>query len=206
MTTEIIKNPAELQVIKNPTKTTKTTTTMAKDKTTKALGEYKNQAITAAQILGGQAIGAQLNALVVPNVLGTQNATIQQVARAGIPAIAGVLLTLSSKNEHVRGVAMGMGVQSALEVIKFVMPDWSPQNALGDSSFIYTDENGERQRAVVTPNQELVTSKGEVIKLNAANGKKEETSKRTSEESDDGSLDDYFLGSDFIEDDEVEWI
>ncbi|HBQ59762.1 MAG TPA: hypothetical protein DD671_09095, partial [Balneolaceae bacterium] len=66
------------------------------------------------------------------------SATIQQATRAGIPLTAGVLLTLVTKNKHLRGLAMGMGVQGVMEMIKFVMPDWTPQQGLMDgSSYVY---------------------------------------------------------------------
>ncbi len=170
MRTEIIKNPADLQVIENPTNNKKTTTmAKTKDKTEQALGEFKNQATTAAYILGGQAIGAQLNALVVPMVLGTQNETIQQVAKAGLPASVGVALTMFTKNKHLRGFALGLGVQGVLELIKLAMPDWSPQNAFGDgSSFVtFMDEAGTKQQAMVTPNGDIVAGNGKLMQLNA---------------------------------------
>lgn len=202
MTTEIIKNPEELQVIENPTKNK---TTMAKQKTAeKALGEFTNQAKTAAYILGGQAIGAQLNALVVPTILKSQNATVQQVARAGIPASLGVALTLMTKNEHVRGFALGMGVQGILELIKLAMPDWSPQQGFADgSAFVYSDENGTLQQAKVTSQGEIVDEQGKPLQLSAP--KSEKTSKLSSEMKENGELSDVWE-SDYAEDDDVEWV
>jgi len=202
MSTEIIKNPADLQVIENPT-INKKTTTMAKDKTEQAIGEFKNQAKTAAYILGGQAIGAQLNALVVPAVLSSQSATVQQVAKAGLPASVGVALTMFTKNEHVRGFALGMGVQGVMELIKLAMPDWTPQQGFADgSAFIFTDENGMEQKAVVTPQGEIITGNGKVMQLNAP--KDEKTSKLSPQDEMSESLDDW--DSDYPEADNVEWV
>ncbi|WP_020404465.1 hypothetical protein [Gracilimonas tropica] len=132
------KNPSELQIIENPNKRRSTMTKESKITTEKAVSEFKQQAITAGYILGGQAVAAQMNALAVPMLTGNASATIQQATRAGIPLTAGVLLTLMSKNKHVRGLAMGMGVQGVMEVIKFIMPDWTPQQGLMDgSSYVY---------------------------------------------------------------------
>lgn len=204
MKTEIIKNPAELQVIENPTKNKKTTT-MAKDKTEQALGEFKNQAQTAAYILGGQAIGAQLNALVVPSFLSSQNATIQQVAKAGIPASLGVALTMFTKNKHIRGFALGMGVQGVLELIKLAMPDWTPQQGFADSSnFVFTDEAGQLQKAKFTPEGEIVDGNGIPLQLNAP--AEEKTSKLSSDmDFEDDGLSDAW-DSDYANDDNIEWV
>jgi hypothetical protein len=130
------KNPSELQIIENPNKRRSNMAKESKITTEKAVSEFKQQAITAGYILGGQAVAAQVNVLAVPMLTGNASATIQQATRAGIPLTAGVLLTLMSKNKHVRGLAMG--VQGVIEMIKFVMPDWTPQQGLMDgSSYVY---------------------------------------------------------------------
>ncbi len=132
------KNPSELQIIENPNKRRSNMITESKITTEKAVSEFKQQAITAGYILGGQAVAAQMNVLAVPLLTGNASATIQQATRAGIPLTAGVLLTLLSKNKHVRGLAMGMGVQGVMEVIKFITPDWTPQQGLMDGSgYVY---------------------------------------------------------------------
>ncbi|MAO65674.1 MAG: hypothetical protein CL666_11810 [Balneola sp.] len=132
------KNPSELQIIENPNKRRSNMAKESKITTEKAVSEFKQQAITAGYILGGQAVAAQVNALAVPMLTGNASATIQQATRAGIPLTAGVLLTLVTKNKHLRGLAMGMGVQGVMEMIKFVMPDWTPQQGLMDgSSYVY---------------------------------------------------------------------
>jgi len=128
------KNPSELHIIENPNQRRSTMATTSKITTGKAVSEFKQQAITAGYILGGQAVAAQVNALAVPILTGNSSATIQQATRAGIPLTAGVLLTLMSKNKHIRGLAMGMGVQGVMEVIKFIMPDWTPSQGLMDGS------------------------------------------------------------------------
>jgi hypothetical protein len=128
------KNPSELHIIENPNQTRSTMAKTSKITTEKAVSEFKQQAITAGYILGGQAVAAQVNALAVPLLTGNASATIQQATRAGIPLTAGVLLTLMSKNPHIRGLAMGMGVQGVMEVIKFIMPDFSPSQGLMDGS------------------------------------------------------------------------
>ena len=102
--------------------------------TQKAVSEFKQQAMTAGYILGGQAVAAQVNALAVPLLTGSASATLQQAVRAGLPLTAGVILTLTTKNAHLRGLAMGMGVQGVMEAIKFIMPDFSPQEGLMDGS------------------------------------------------------------------------
>jgi len=132
------KNPSELQIIENPNKRRSNMTKESKITTEKAVSEFKQQAITAGYILGGQAVAAQVNVLAVPMLTGNASATIQQATRAGIPLTAGVLLTLLSKNKHVRGLAMGIGVQGVMEAIKFIMPDWTPQQGLMDGSgYVY---------------------------------------------------------------------
>ncbi|WP_409029491.1 hypothetical protein [Gracilimonas sediminicola] len=132
------KNPSELQIIENPNKRRSNMAKQSKITTEKAVSEFKQQAITAGYILGGQAVAAQVNALAVPMLTGNASATIQQATRAGIPLTAGVLLTLVTKNKHLRGLAMGMGVQGVMEAIKFVMPDWTPQQGLMDGSgYVY---------------------------------------------------------------------
>lgn len=102
--------------------------------TGKAVSEFKQQAVTAGYILGGQAVASQVNAIAVPTLLGNASAVVQQATRAGLPLTAGVLMTLMSKNTHIRGLAMGMGVQGVLELIKFIMPDFSPADGLMDGS------------------------------------------------------------------------
>lgn len=128
------KNPSELHIIENPNQRRSNMSKTNKITTEKAVSEFKQQAITAGYILGGQAVAAQVNALAVPILTGNSSATIQQATRAGIPLTAGVLLTLMSKNNHIRGLAMGMGVQGVMEVIKFVMPDFAPGQGLMDGS------------------------------------------------------------------------
>lgn len=108
--------------------------TTSKITTQKAVSEFKQQAMTAGYILGGQAVAAQVNALAVPLLTGSASATLQQAVRAGLPLTAGVILTLTTKNAHLRGLAMGMGVQGVMEAIKFIMPDFSPQEGLMDGS------------------------------------------------------------------------
>jgi hypothetical protein len=123
----------------------------------KAVGKFKEQAKLAASILGGQAIAAQGNSLIVPNLLSSQSATIQQVAKASIPLALGVITGLTFKNPIVRGISLGFGTQGVLEAIKLVSPDFNPQHGLGDPShFVYTDENGVQQQAVVTPDGQIV--------------------------------------------------
>jgi hypothetical protein len=128
------KNPSELHIIENPNQRRSNMSKTSKITTEKAVSEFKQQAMTAGYILGGQAVAAQVNALAVPILTGNSSATIQQATRAGIPLTAGVLLTLMSKNKHIRGLAMGMGVQGVMEVIKFVMPDFSPGQGLMEGS------------------------------------------------------------------------
>lgn len=111
-------------------------------KSTKAVGELKDQAITAGYILGGQALGATANAYIVPSLMSNQNATIQQTAKVGIPAIAGLMLA-ASKNKHMQKLSLGFGVQSTLELIKFLVPGFAPSEGFADgSSFVYSDVNG----------------------------------------------------------------
>jgi len=131
------KNPSELHIIENPNQRRSSMAKTSTITTGKAVTEFKQQAITAGYILGGQAVAAQVNALAVPILTGNASPTIQQATRAGIPLTAGVLLTLMSKNKHIRGLAMGMGVQGVMEIIKFVMPDWTPSQGLMDGS-VYT--------------------------------------------------------------------
>ncbi len=128
------KNPSELHIIENPNQRRSNMAKSNKITTKKAVGEFKQQATTAAYILGGQAVASQVNALAVPALLSNASAVVQQATRAGLPLTAGVLLTLTSKNAHIRGLAMGMGVQGILELIKFVMPDFSPADGLMDGS------------------------------------------------------------------------
>lgn len=118
---------------------------MAKSK--KAVRDLKEQAITAGYILGGQALGATANAYIVPSLLGSQNATVQQTAKVGIPAVAGLMLA-ASKNSHLRQMSLGFGVQSTLELIKFLMPGFTPSEGFADgSNFIYNNVNSAPVRA-----------------------------------------------------------
>lgn len=127
------KNPIHMDVIENPNNPKRTT--MAKKITTeKAVSEFKQQLITAGYIVGGQAFGAQLNALAVPTILGGTSATVQQAARVGLPLTLGMVFTMFSKNKHLRGLAVGLGVQGVMELIKFVMPDWTPSQGLMEGS------------------------------------------------------------------------
>lgn len=108
---------------------------MVKQLTTeKAVSEFKQQLITAGYIVGGQAIGAQLNGLAVPAILGGTSATVQQAARVGLPLTLGMVFTMFTKNKHLRGLAMGLGVQGVMELIKFIMPDWTPSQGLMEGS------------------------------------------------------------------------
>ena len=128
------KNPSELYIIENPNKRRSNMSKKSKITTKKAVGQFKQQAQTAAYILGGQAVAAQVNALAVPILTGGASATMQQATRTALPLSAGVLITLLSKNPHARGIAMGMGVQGVMEAIKFIMPDFSPGDGLMDPS------------------------------------------------------------------------
>jgi hypothetical protein len=137
------KNPSELHIIENPNQRRSNMAKSNKITTEKAVSEFKSQAKTAAYILGGQAVASQVNAIAVPSLLGNSSAVVQQATRAGLPLTAGVLLTLTSKNAHIRGLAMGMGVQGVMELIKFVMPDWTPADGLMDGSgYLYPAERG----------------------------------------------------------------
>ncbi|HBQ59763.1 MAG TPA: hypothetical protein DD671_09100, partial [Balneolaceae bacterium] len=55
------KNPSELQIIENPNKRRSNMAKESKITTEKAVSEFKQQAITAGYILGGQAVAAQVN-------------------------------------------------------------------------------------------------------------------------------------------------
>ena len=133
------KNPIHLDVIENPKPNRKS---MPKQLTTeKAVSEFKQQLITAGYIVGGQAIGAQLNGLAIPAVLGGASATVQQAARVGLPLTLGMVFTMFTKNKHLRGLAMGLGVQGVMELIKFVMPDWTPSQGLMEGSeYLWNEE------------------------------------------------------------------
>ena len=183
---------------------------MAKsNKTDQALDEFKHQVKTAAYIIGGQAIAAQANAIVVPSVLKNQNNTVQQIARAGLPLPAGVLLAMFSKNQHLRGLSLGLGTQGLLEAIKYVMPDWTPSQGLADgSNYVFLeDETGQQQQVQVTPQGTLLLPSGEEVAMPAQsaqqkNGKQE--SKKVEQDAEgDASLDDFY-GSEYA--DEVEYI
>lgn len=128
------KNPSELHIIENPNQRRSNMAKKSKITTEKAVSEFKQQAVTAGYILGGQAVAAQVNALAVPILAGGASAVVQQATRAGLPLTAGVLMTLMSKNPHIRGLAMGMGVQGVMEAIKFIMPDFAPGDGLMDGS------------------------------------------------------------------------
>jgi hypothetical protein len=138
------KNPSELHIIENPNQRRRSMPTTSKITTKKAVSEFKQQAMTAGYILGGQAVAAQVNALAVPLLTGNASATLQQAVRAGLPLTAGVILTLTTKNAHLRGLAMGMGVQGVMEAIKFIMPDFSPQEGLMDGSAYATGHSTRR--------------------------------------------------------------
>lgn len=138
------KNPSELHIIENPNQRRSNMAKKSKITTEKAVGEFKQQAMTAGYILGGQAVAAQVNALVVPMLTGNASAVVQQATRAGLPLTAGVLMTLTSKNPHIRGLAMGMGVQGVMEIIKFVMPDFDPGEGLMDGSSYTSGSTGGR--------------------------------------------------------------
>lgn len=132
------KNPTHLDVIENPTQNRNP---MPNQITTeKAVSEFKQQLITAGYIVGGQAIGAQLNGLAVPAILGGTSATVQQAARVGLPLTLGMVFTMFTKNKHLRGLAMGLGVQGVMELIKFAMPDWTPSQGLMEGSEYLWDD------------------------------------------------------------------
>lgn len=136
----IIKNPDELQVISNPTQTIKTISTMAN----KNLDQFKDQARMAGLILLGQASGATVNSLVSRNFLSGQNAIIQQAAKVAGPAIAGLALA-ASKNKNLYPIGLGMGVQSTLELIRLIMPNFSPQEPFADPSrFVHNNCYGQQ--------------------------------------------------------------
>jgi hypothetical protein len=150
MSQKIIKNPQEVPAIDNPNP--KTTSTMA-NKTSKAIDKFSQQTKTAALILGGEAIAAQTNALLIPRLLKNESATTKQIVKAGVPLALGVILTMSVKNEYVRGLSFGFGTLGVLEAIKLIMPDFNPTEGFGDPShFVYTDEDGNQQ--VVTTDQD----------------------------------------------------
>jgi len=156
------KNPTHLDIIENPT--TPKPATMAKQLTTeKAVSEFKQQLITAGYIVGGQAIGAQLNGLAVPAILGGTSATVQQAARVGLPLTLGMVFTMFSKNSHLRGLAMGLGVQGVMELIKFIMPDWTPSQGLMEGSeYLWNEED---LPATVAPQIPLPEGTGHVSQL-----------------------------------------
>jgi len=159
------KNPTHLDIIENPT--TPKPATMAKQTTTeKAVGEFKQQLITAGYIVGGQAIGAQLNGLAVPAILGGSSATVQQAARVGLPLTLGMVFTMFTKNPHLRGLAMGLGVQGVMELIKFVMPDWTPSQGLMEGSeYLWDDQD---LPAPTAPAAQLPPQTGHVTQIENA--------------------------------------
>jgi hypothetical protein len=197
MKTEIVRNPDELQIITNPHP--KKGETMAKqNKTDQALDEFKHQVKTAAYIIGGQAIAAQANAIVIPSVLSNQNDTVQQIARAGLPLTSGVLLAMFSKNKHIRGLSLGLGTQGLLEAIKYVMPDFAPSQGLAEgSNYVFMeDENGQNQQVQVTPQGTLLLPNGREVSMQEQAGKQngDKESKKVDQpagNSGDG-LDDYY--------------
>lgn len=170
MQTEIIKNPDELQVISNPNQNSSIMSN--KKQLEKGFEKWKDQAKTAAYILGGQAIGSNVNNIAINRFLSKLNPTVQQIIRVAIPGVTGAAFA-TTKNKHLQGLALGLGVQSVLEGIKFVMPDFSAQkNYLGESShFVFRDANGNAQRAFVNEAGEVVTNNGERLKLNPAEEK-----------------------------------
>lgn len=174
MAKAIVKNPGDLPIIENPNKPSNT---MAKSKTDKAIDQFSQQAKTAAYILGGQAIAAQANAIVVPMALENQSPTIQQVVRAGLPLTLGVLLAMSTKNEHIRGLSLGFGTQGVLEGIKFLMPNFNPQEGLSEGShFVFSDENGNAKRAVVRDGV-ITTEDGRQVPMLPASKQGEESAR-----------------------------
>jgi hypothetical protein len=171
MSTKIIRNPSDIptiqtETINNNPMATKNITTSS------ALSEFQDQAKTALYILGGQAVAAQGNAIIVPMLLKSQSETTKQIAKAGIPLSIGVLLALTVKNKIIRGLSLGFGTQGVLEAIKLVMPDFAPSEGFGDPShFVFTDENGNQQQGVVTPQGQIVTSNGQTMMLPQAGQK-----------------------------------
>lgn len=143
MKRKIVRNPAELQIITNPHEKPNT---MAKLKPTQTVKEFSDQAKNAFYILGGQAAAATGNALVIPKLLENQPTLAKQIARVALPGLAGIILA-STKNKHMQQAALGFGVQSTLELIKFVMPDFNPAGSLlDDSAYVYP-----QQRAMLPP-------------------------------------------------------
>jgi len=157
------KNPIHLDVIENPKPNRKS---MPKQITTeKAVSEFKQQLITAGYIVGGQAFGAQLNGLAIPALLGGTSATVQQAARVGLPLTLGMVFTMFTKNKHLRGLAMGLGVQGVMELIKFVMPDWTPSQGLMEGSQYTWDED---LTPVATPAAQLPEQTAHVSQIETA--------------------------------------
>jgi hypothetical protein len=201
MSKEIIKNPGDLPIIENPNKTPRT---MAKNKTDQAIDQFSQHAKTAAYILGGQAIAAQANAIAVPMALKNQSATIQQVARAGVPLALGVLLGIGTKNDHLRKLSLGFGTQGVLEGIKLLMPNFDPQQGFADSSgYVYTDETGQNRQPYVTADGQLMLPSGERVAMPAAKGSKPAKSTSLSEQEAEKEL--AGLDSDYTETD-VEYV
>jgi hypothetical protein len=194
MSKEIIKNPGDLPIIENPNKPSNT---MA-NKTDQAFDELKVQLKNAAQILVGQAAAAQANAIIVPKALQTQSATTQQIARAGVPLAIGIIATMSSKNEYVRGLSLGFGTQGVLEGIKLLMPNFNPQDGLNDSSaYVFTDQNGTQHQGKVAANGEVVMPDGERMMLPQPQDAEDKKSKTMSEEEAEKEL--AGMGSDYTE-------
>ncbi len=192
MAQEIIKNPGDLDIIDNPNKPS---TTMA-NKTDEAIAKFSEQAKTAAYIIGGQAIAAQANAIVVPGVLKNQSATMQQIVRAGLPLALGVVMAMSTKNEHIRGLSLGFGTQGVLEGIKFLMPNFNPQEGLAEgSSFVFQDEEGEQKQAYVTADGKIIMPNGQIAMLPKAAAAAPKQSQHTSHsemETGEGQLNDWY--------------
>jgi len=194
MSKEIIKNPGDLPIIENPNKPSN----IMANKTDQAFDELKVQLKNAAQILVGQAAAAQANAIIVPKALQTQSATTQQIARAGVPLAIGIIATMSSKNEYVRGLSLGFGTQGVLEGIKLLMPNFNPQDGLNDSSaYVFTDQNGTQHQAKVAANGEVVMPDGERMMLPQPQDAEDKKSKTMSEEEAEKEL--AGMGSDYTE-------
>ena len=164
-------------------------------KAQKAVDEYTGQLKAAGYIIFGQASGATINNLVVSNLLADANTMVRKAVRVVLPGGIGVGLALT-KNKHAKGVALGFGTQSALELIRAIFPSWSTDKALGEgSSFVIPAANGEVVEATVK-NGQLVTTNGQKLMLPASNAevvtaKKEAVAKDASVVTAEGELSDY---------------
>ena len=107
----------------------------------KAVLDLKDRAITAGYILGGQAGAATLNAFLISNFLSGKSSTVQSASRVAIPAITGLILA-STKNKHLQNSSLGFGVQGTLELIRLLVPGFSPSEPqFSDaSSYVYTSD------------------------------------------------------------------